>query len=543
MAARALIPRKEQLGRPLLILFLLVAVVLLIACANVAALLLVRVVERTREAGVRLALGASRATVFRQFLVETLLLALLAGAAGWVLSRQLILVLLGFLGSETGALAQQLRPDATVFGFSLAITFAAGTLFGLLPAWRASRVDPLRSIQGAIAAPGTRPMASRVLIAGQMALSLVLLFSAALFSKTLHNLRSIDLGFQSENLVLLHIDLSRTAYANGGSRQYFEELLRRARELRDTRGASLAGLSVLSGSMQSTSLEVPGYMSPTRLMPVSYFNAVSTGYFRTLGLPLLAGRDFDVNDQGASERAVIVNEQFARQFFGGGALGKTFRFGGSGKARVIGIAGNAKFRYVREDPNAVFYTLVSQGHFPDSLYLQVRANGDTSQTIERLRSVVAQMDARVPVDSLTTMQMQIDQALGRERMITFLSGLLGVMVVALAMVGLYSVLASSVARRTREIGIRVALGAERGRVVSLVLRESAWIVAAGIALGLPLAFACGRLASSLLYGLKPQDPVTAIASTLLLALVALAAALIPAYRAARLNALEALRYE
>ena len=542
-ASQGLDSKKGQLGKPVLLLLLLVAVVLLVACTNLAALLLVRSVERTREAGVRMALGASRAALFRQFLVESLLLAAVAGAAGWMFSRQLIKVLLSLLGSGSEGLAPHLRPDVTVFGFSAAITLAAGFLFGLLPAWRASHADPLRAIQGvALVRPGGRSFASRLLIAGQIALSLALLFAAGLFARTLHNLRSIDLGFRPENVALLHVDLSGTPYANSGAPQYFEELLRRARELPQTRAASLATIGILSGSMGSVMLQIPGYVSPNKLPPTTYVAAISGGYFRTLGLPLLSGRDFTSSDAGG-ERVAIVNEQFAHQFFSGDALGKTFSFGRGGKLRVIGIAGTAKYRWIREEANPVLYVPVTQGKFPKSLFLQVRTAGEPVAAIERLSALVKQMDPRVAVTRVTTMEVQIDRALSRERLLAFLSTMLGGLAVALAMIGLYGVLSFSVARRTREIGIRIAVGAPRRRILALFLRESAWMVFGGIALGIPLALGCGRLAASLLYGLKPQDAGTVAIATALLALVAFAAALIPAWRAARLNAIAALRYE
>lgn len=535
--------RKAQLGRPVLLLLLLVGLVLLVACTNVAALLLVRSVERTREAGLRMALGASRPAVFRQFLAESFLLAATGGMAGWLLSRELTKVLLGFLGPLNEGLAVHLRPDLAIFGFSAAVTLGAAILFGTFPAWRASHADPLRAIQGAaVVRPGRRSFASRLLIAGQIALSLALIFAAGLFARTLHNLRSIDLGFRPENLALVHIDLGGTTYANGGAPQYFEELLRRARELPDTRAASLAAISALSGSMASVSLQVPGYVPPNRLPPVTYFTTVSSGYFRTLGLPLLAGRDFTATDRGSGEGAVIVNEQFARQFFGGNALGKTFTYGGGRKARVTGIAATAKFRWIREEANPIMYVPVTEWTFPTGLYLQVRTSGEPA-AMARLRVLVREMDPRIPIDSSTTMEMQIDQALGRERLLAFLSALLGGLAVALATIGLYGVLSFSVVRRTREIGIRVAVGARRSSILGLFLAESAWIVLGGIAMGIPLALGCGRLAASLLYGLQPQDAGTAAIATIFLALAAFAAALIPAWRAATLNAVAALRVD
>lgn len=443
--------------------------------------------------------------------------------AGWLLAHFLAQALLGLLGPQSAGLVGQVRPDATIFAFSAAATLAAGVLFGILPAWRAAHADPMPAIHGSASGSGGRWRLSRFIVAGQVALSLALLFCAGLFAQTLRNLRSIDLGFPPENLVLLHVDLGRTVYRDHGAETFFEDLLRRTRDLLSTRAASLASVSVLSGSMQSIMLQIPGYVSPNHLSPVTYFTAVSSGYFRTLGLPLFAGRDFTDSERESGEGGVIVNEEFAREFFAGDALGKTFSYGGGRKVRIVGIAGTAKFRWVKEDPHPVMYVPVTPQHFPQALFLQVRTTGDPAGAIERLRALLHNLDSRVPVDSITTMQMQIDEALARERLLAFLSTLLALITVALASIGLYGVLSFSVARRMREISIRMAVGAERRQILMLFLDEGARVVLGGIAIGVPFAFVSGRLASSLLYGLKPQDTATAVMAAAVLALVALAA--------------------
>lgn len=533
--------KKEQFGRPVILLLGLVGVVLFIACANLTALLLVRSVERTREAGVRLALGASRPSLVRHFLAESLLLAVLGGIAGWGLARVLTDILLRLLGSGSEGLIEHVRPDMTVFAFSAGVTLAAGLLFGLLPAWRAAHSDPLRAIRGAVSPGAGNSLTSRLLIAGQLGVSLALLFGAGLFVQTLRNLRSIDVGFSRENISLIHVDLGGTIYADKSSSRFFEELLRRARELPDTRAASLADISVLSGSMASISLNVPGYVAASRLMSVAYFTRISSGYFRTLGIPLLGGRDFTEDDRGSADGVAIVNRHFAQEFFGGDALGKTFSYGGGRKVRVVGVAGTALFRSLREDPQSVMYLPVHS--LTSELYLQVRTTSGPAMAAERLRALVREMDSRVPIRGVTTMEMQIDEALSRERLLAFLSILMGGLAVTLAAIGLYGVLSFSVARRTREIGIRMAIGAGQWTILKHFLGESTWIVGTGIALGIPLALGCGTLAASLLYKLKPQDLGTVVAATALLSLVAFCAALIPAWRAARLDPTAALRYE
>jgi predicted permease len=538
-------PRSEELGKPVVVLLLLVGVLLLVACANLSALLLVRSAERTREAGVRAAIGASRSILFRQFLTEAVLLATAGGAIGWVLSLGLVRVLLGLLPRDE-SLAQVVQPDVTVFGFAAAVTLLAAFLFGFLPAWRASRADPLPAIHGAaLAAPGRRQrLASNAVIAVQIALSLALVFCAGLFSRTLRNLRAIDLGFQADNIVILPIDLAQTAYAKEAS-PFFAELLRRVRALPETRAASMTGLTVVSGAMSSIVLSVPGYASSNGMRPTSYLTRVTSGYFRTMQTPFVAGRDFiDADTDGRKgEGAAIVNEQFARQFLGDKALGKPFAYGGGRKVRVVGIVRTSKFRYIREEPQPVMYLPIASGAFSADLNLQVRVTGDLNSAIARLRGVIHDLGPHAPIGAVTTMEMEIDAALSRERLLSFLSTLLGAVAAALAAIGLYGVLSFAVTRRTKEIGIRLSIGARRTEIVGLFLRESAWITAAGVAVGIPLMLACGRLAASLLYGLEGEDPLTVAAATGTLILIALVAAFVPAARAARTDPLRALRHE
>jgi len=417
----------------------------------------------------------------------------------------------------------------------------AGLLFGALPAWRASRVDPLTAIRGA-ATGGSRSFLASTLIAAQIALSLALLFGAGLFTQTLRHLRAVDLGFNPENLLLIHIDDRNHA---SSAPAFFTELLERTRAMPDVRAASLATHVPMVQNMTGASIRLPGEV----LQPGSDFRNtaaitnVSEGYFRTLGIPLIEGRDFDSSDRNdAAEVPAIVDREFARQIFHGDALAKRFIFGAGTKAIVIGVVEAAKYRVVREDPSPAMYLPVT-GRSSLFLYLQVRTTGDPARTIDRLRALAHSIDSAVPIDTVATMEMQIDEGLARERMLAFLSTVLGGVSVALAAIGLYGVLAFSVSRRTREIGIRIAVGADRAGIVGMVLRESVWIIAAGISVGIPLALACGRFASALLYGLKAQDARTAIGATLLLAAAALIASLLPAWRAARVDPMTALRSE
>jgi predicted permease len=538
--------RKEEFGKPVQVLMLLVGVVLLVACANLAALLLVRGVQRTREAGVRLALGASRGALVKRFLTESLLVAIGGGIAGFWVAQALSRILLAMLGTSNAQLATQIGPDAGMFMFTAGVTIAAGLLFGTLPAWRTSHADPIQAIHG-IAGSGKNPrrqsFATRVLMAAQIALSLALVFGAGLFSRTLANLRSVDLGFHPENVIVMSVDIGNTPAAKNGKEVFFDELMRRVNDLPETRAASYADLVLLSGSMQSVVIKVPEYVSPTRMMPVTKMLRTTPGFFRSVGLPIVDGREFTREDRDKDDKAVVVNQQFAKQFLNGRALGKTFQYGGGRKVHVVGVAVNTKYQQIKESPEPIMYLPVMLSNVPDSLNLHVRTSGAAPAMIERLRGIVRDMERTAVIGEPRTFAMEIDQALSRERLLAFLSTLLGGLALALAAIGLYGVLSFSVARRTREIGIRMAIGAQKSTVLGMFLRESLWTVLAGVAAGIPLALGCGKLASSLLYGLQGQDPTTAGLATVVLALVAFGAAIIPAARAARVDPIRALRHE
>lgn len=530
---------KEGLGKPVLLLFLLVSVLLLVACANLAALLLVRSVERTREAGMRLAIGASRAVLFRQFLTEAVLLAAAGSVAGWGIALGLVRALLNVMG-QSDALTKFVRLDAAAFEYSAAAALVAGILFGLLPAWKAAHADPLPAIHGtAMARPGRRSLLARGVIAAQIALSLALVFSAGLFTRTLRNLRAVDLGFQPENVVTLEVNLARTPYEKQAA-PLFRELLRRARELPETRAASLTSLNIVTDSMMATRVMVPGYVPPDGIPPTSYINDVSDGYFRTMGTALVAGNDF--SREGGLHSA-IVNEQFARRFLGGDAIGKSFRLGRDETVRVTGVVRTVKYRNLRETPQPVVYMPLPEDGRRTHLYLQVRTTSDGGRAAERLTALVHELAAGVPLAPPLTMETQLERGLVQERLLAFLSNLLGTVAAALAAIGLFGVVSFAVTRRTREIGIRLSVGAQRTGIVALFLRESLWIVAAGVAAGIPLMLACGALAETLLFGLKGRDLGVVLGSVAGLAAVATLASVIPAARAGRTDPMRALRHE
>ncbi len=530
--------RKDQFGRPVQVLMLLVSVLLLVACANLAGLLLVRSIERTKEAGMRVALGASKSALFRQFFSESILLAAGGGLAGLGLAWVFIRALSSYLETDNPVLVGQVRLNPQVLAYSAAVTAMAAILFGVLPALRAAHADPLPALQGQSSDRRRRPGTSRIILTVQVALSLALLFCAGLFTRTLANLRGIDIGFRAENLVILHPRLEGTKYTGPNWTPFFREMLQRARALPGISSASLAQIEPLSGSMTGFALTIPGYESQKPGMATAMVHAVSRGYFETLGVSFLAGEDFP---EQSADGPVIVNQEFGRRYFAGNALGRTFSYGSGTQVRVTGVVGPTKYRVLREEPEPIVYLPLSKIFEPS--YLQVRAAASAEQTIEQLRAMMHELDPNIAIKSVNTFETQIDEVLSRERLLAFLSTLLGGIAVALSAIGLYGVLAFSVVRRTREVGIRVAIGATRGEIVGLFLKEGAWPLIGGVIVGVPLALACGRLAETLLYGLKPVDVATAVSATGLLLMVALGAAMVPAWRASRLNPTAALRHD
>jgi predicted permease len=528
--------KKDQLGRPVVLLYVLVALVLFVACANLAGLLLVSSAERTREAGVRMAIGASRAALLRQFLSESLAIALAAGFVGWLISRITIPVLLTLLGKQASGLPDHVQPDSALFLFSAGTAGAAGLLFGILPAWRTANTDPLPAVRGLL---GQRP--SRVssgVIAAQLALSLALIFSAGLFTATLHNLKMSGTGIHG-NVAVLGLDLARVQPRTPAVNQILETV----RAMPGVEAASVTATRLLTGGFSSWALRIPGYIPPTTTAPTALIVRAGPDYFRTLGIPL-RGRDFTENDRfHDQDGAAIVNLEFAREFFGGAdPLEHEFEFGNS-RVRIVGVSGNTKYRSMREDTQPIFYVplKLANGYAPVVL-LQARSV-EALKAAAQIKAVIHATDPRVEFGEVTTVQAWIDEALTRERVLAFLSVILGGIAVVVSAIGFYSLVAFSVVRATRDTGIRIALGAGQHDILTFFLRQHARAALLGIVLGLPLALWSGKFAASLLFGVEPLDARTAAGATLLLIGAAAFAALIPAWRATRTDPAVALRYE
>ena len=555
---------------PLAALLFATGMVLLIACANVANLLLERAASRRREMALRAAIGATRLRLVRQLLTENLLLAALGGAAALAVAAAAVPAL-----AAANLVDPDLRfhPSLRVAAFSLAATLLTAILFGVLPAFRASRPDLAAALKDGGSSTGGAPRLrlGKAVIAFQVALSLALLVGAGLFLRTLRNLNHADIGFQKQNVVLFDVDPSKLGYQGHRLREFYDSLVARARTVPGVRSAAVS-LSTPMGELQmSTTLAPEGYQLKPGERIVVTVNPVSEDFFSTLGIPILLGRGFLPADEPAvtpvpsalaqmggkptpagaasdAPRVCIVSESLARRYFAGAnPIGRHIslqdRYDAATALQIVGVTKDVRGITVRTPDllDAVYLPTWSRG--AEMRVLSVRLAGDPAPAIAAIRRQVHRLDANVPVLRIRTLQDYVDASFQRERLIAWLCAVFGLLALGLASVGLYGVMAYAVTRRTREIGVRIALGAQRGDVLAMVLAESLLPVLAGIAAGSFAALALSRLVAGLLYGVAPQDPVTlALAAAALLA-VSLAAAAIPARRAARVEPLAALRHE
>jgi predicted permease len=541
-------PLRNDFSTPLLVLMGMVGLVLLIACANVANLLIARAFARQREIAVRLSLGASRGQLVRQLLVESLLLSTVGGAFGLVLAVALTRLLLAYVPTDGSALLIQTTPDWRILAFTSTLALVTGLVFGLLPALRASRPDTwstLKDTVGAVAGTGGSLYLRKGLVAAQVALSFLLLFGAGLFVRSLDNLRATDTGIALDNLVTFRLAPALSGYTNERATLFYQQLLERLRGAPGVSAAALAGVGILAGDEWDSSMGVEGHQAADGEDMQAYMNALSPGYFETMGIRLLEGRDFRLGDEQERTRVAVVNRRFAEHFFKDqSAVGRRIGFGtGPGSTldiEIIGVVGNSLYEGPREGVRRQVF-IPSWGRNSATFY--VRATGASDGVFTLVRNEVGALDASMPVYQMKTLQGQLDETLMSDRLIAMLSASFGLLATVLASIGLYGVMAFVVARRTKEMGLRLALGAEPGLVVWLVLKEVLVLLGIGLVVGVPAGIALGQYVSSTLYGIEPNDPWMAASTVLLLGVVSVLAGLIPARRASRINPVVALRYE
>jgi predicted permease len=562
---------RSEMQDPLATLGFATGLVLLIACANVANLLLSRAAGRRKEIAIRLAMGATRGRLVRQLLGESLVLAAAGGAAGIALAWWGVSLLsqLDVLNSDF-----RFRPSLAVLASSVALTMLTGVLFGLAPAFRATRITLAETIkEGGSASQGrSRLRLGKALVVGQVALSLALLVGAGLFIRTLRNLQNADVGFQRENVVVVDVDPTNLGYRGHRLRSFYDRLLERARRIPGVRSAGLSGMTPMGNYTRMSSLSAEGYEPKAGEQPLAGVNAVTAGYFTTLGIPLLLGRDFRPADEpavtpgesliaaigrasgGSSETPAnashicIIDEALARKFFAGAdPIGRHLsyedRYTPLNALEIVGVVKSAHYDDVRrsDDVGAMYVPSWSDG--AEARWLVLRVAGGTPAPIEAIRRELRGMDPNVPVMRVRTLEQDVNASFARQRLIALLSGFFGMLALGLASVGLYGVMSYGVTQRTREVGLRIALGAQRADVVGMVVRESLVPVLVGMAIGLGAALALTRLVAGLLFGVAPRDPASMLFAVAAMLGVALLAAAIPARRASRVEPGIALRHE
>ena len=547
---------RDRFGKPLAILMGVVGLVLLIACANVANLLLARAASRQKEIAVRVSLGAGPGRLFRQLLTESVMLAGIGGAIGLLLAQWADALLLQLVSRGDSPIPLDVHPDAKILGFTLGISLMTGILFGLAPAFRATRVD-LNSVlkgnsRGVVGgtAHGNKAPLGKILVVAQVAMSLLLLIVAGLFVRSFQKLTQVQLGVDRDHLLIFDVQPLSVGYKGPAITQLYKELAARIGAVPGVRAVSFSHNGLFSGSESSDQISIEAYTPKSGQEMNARFDHVGPNYFSTVGIPVLAGREIGPQDEGSGQRVCVINQTMARYYFGeeipiGRRIWDMFPTTHT-DCVVVGVVADAKYNSLDEKTPRRFYLPVFQP-LEDTetrfARFEVRAAGNPSAIAGSVRQVVKQTAATLPPIEIHTMDELVSQSLTSSRMITKLSGLFGALAALLACIGIYGIMAYAVAGRTNEIGIRMALGAQGGDVMWLVLRGSLLLVAIGVAAGLPLVIGAAKLISSQLFGLTAADPVTLVAATALMISVAMLAGYIPARRASRIDPLAALRYE
>ncbi len=549
---------REGFSKPLWVLMAVVGGVLLIACANVANLLLARAVTRQKEIAVRLAIGGTRGRLVRQLLVESMLLAAVGAAAGIGLATWTVHLLLGLMPSGGNFSSV---PDARILAFTIIVTALTGLLFGLVPALQATRpnlFETLKDQAGAVTGGAGHVRLRQALVVTQIALSLLLLIGAGLFINSLRNLKNLAPGFRTTKLISFSVDPSLNGYKNERAKAFYRQVTDGIRALPGVESAALSGIRLIDDNDWENTVSVEGYASKPDEDMNPYMNEISPGFFQTMGIPILMGRDFSEQDNHRIQHdsdpkdtvptVAIVNENFARKFFGERpALGHRVGYGGDPGTHtdmeIIGVAGNTKYNHMRDDMGIQMYVPFLADKSPGGMVAYVRTTAPPSQMFNLIQGEVRKADPNVPVYTMRTMEEQVDLALLTERLVAGLSAVFGVLATLLAVIGLYGVMAYTLSRRTKEVGIRMALGASQNDVVWLVMSEVLVLFGVGVVVALPSALALSGLVRAQVYGITPQDPLTMAAATAILLIVAAAAGFIPARRAARIDPMRALRWE
>ena len=545
--ARGLSGLRKYYSKALSMLMVIVALVLLIACANVGNLLLSRAAARKAEISLRQALGASRWRLVRQLLTESLLLAIIGGVTGILLAQWGVSLLVSRLAATSPV---DVKPDAKVLLFTLGVSLLSGVFFGMAPALRATKAD----LTSALKEKSTQGRKGRfnlgsALVVTQVALSLVLLVGAGLFARSLMKLQQEDLGFNRDNVLLVSVDTRLAGYKPDDLSALYRQLYDRLNALPNVSSATLASYSPMQGQSTNSSITVRGYTPNENENMVVNDLLIGPDFAETLGVPLLLGREIGLQDTPASGRVAIVNQSFANYFFPNqNPIGRRATFeedSDKDDFEIVGVIGDSKYDSAKEQPERTVFRPILQVQDQQAFanVFELRTVGDPLNLSSEVRAAVAQVNDKLPILNLTSLRLQTDEALKQDKLTAQLVSFFGLLGLLLSCVGLYGIMAHAVVRRTNEIGIRMALGAERRNIIWMVLKESFVLVVLGLAIGLPASWGAAQLVSSQLFGLSPSDPLTLITAVTLLTLVAALAGYLPARRASRVDPLVALRYE
>jgi predicted permease len=532
---------------PMLLLFALTALVLLIACANIANLLLARGANRAMEMAVRLSLGASRSRVVTQLLVESCILAALGGAASLLVARWTLSGIGAILPAGQAAMVH-LGLQTPMLVFTALVSLGTGMVFGMFPALHSTRPDlvtTIRSNAGQLTGARTAARFRNGLVTAQIALSMALLVSAGLFIKSLLNVTRVDLGLNPERVITFTLSPQLNGYSDARSHVLFERAEEELRGLPGVTAVSADRVGVLAGNNWGNDVSVEGFKKGPDTDANSSFNEVGPGFFHTLGIPLLAGREFTAADAVGAPKVAVVNEAFAKKFgLGRAPVGKRMSIGGDQlDIEIVGLVKDAKYSEVKDAIPSVFFTPYLQDSTVGAMNFYLRTQQDPEPLMRPVTALIGKLDPALPVEDLKTLPQQVKERVFLDRMISTLSAAFAALATLLAAVGLYGVLAYTVAQRTREIGVRMALGADALRVRRMVIRQVGKMALIGGVLGIGAALALGKAAGSLLFGLKGSDPSVMLIAAAILGSVAFGAGYLPALRASRVQPMQALRYE
>jgi predicted permease len=541
--SRGLLGMRKQIALGLTVLMLAVGLVLIIACANLAGLLLARGAARRQELTIRAAMGAGRARLIRQLLTESLILSLVGAGLGLLLAIWIEVILLGFVPDTLESFHLSIGTDLRVLLFTLGAAVVTSLLFGLLPALRVTRVDLCSGLKGqrTLGVPGLH--LGKVLVAAQVSLSVLLVVGTGLLLQTLINLHQTELGFSTDRILVFGVNPSQAGYKDANSVKFYDQVEANISGLPGVRSVALSSDSLLGGRRAGWGFSIPGRSQQENQDMMADTLNVSEAFFQTMGIPLLRGRAFEHTDTLSQPSVVIINEAFVRTYFPNeDPLNQSIRMGNNKFYQIVGLCADAKYERVQRDVEPTLYFSHRQAT-PGAMFFEVRTAGDPLTLVPAVRKIVADLDRTIPLENVSTQLQLFKTSITSERIFTYLCGSLALLGILLSCIGLYGLLAFMVNRRTNEIGVRLALGARPCDIAWPVIRNALWLAGFGLMVGIPVALVFVRVLRSVLFGVNLYDPITIVLSVVIVLLVAALAAWIPARRAAKIDPMEALRYE